>query len=138
MVGVSQVVTRLAPSPYHAESSVAAHGGTMAAISPGSWVIWTVLLGVMRRRVGSRMDQERHGFGTTREKAAIRPNRIQSSLAECTSPDKKDTEIWLTNAVCYRSECCTAFKVASRHKTAAPYGLPSIYSVCSLELRYAF
>src|SRR5260221_6404738 len=57
---------------------------------------------------------------------------------KCTSPDKTDTEIWLTNAVCYRSECCTAFKVASRHKTAAPYGLPSIYSVCSLELRYAF
>src|SRR6266436_9691934 len=42
----------------------------------------------------------------------------------CTSPDKTDTEIWLTNAVCYRSECCTAFKVASRHKRRLPTGYP--------------
>src|SRR4029077_11004343 len=43
---------------------------------------------------------------------------------DCTSPDKTDTEIWLTNAVCYRSECCTAFKVASRHKRHLPTGYP--------------
>src|SRR5258708_39512422 len=42
----------------------------------------------------------------------------------CTSPDKTDTEIWLTNAVCYGAECCTAFKVASRHKRRLPTGYP--------------
>jgi hypothetical protein len=32
--------------------------------------------------------------------------------------------MWLTDAVCYRSECCTAFKVASRHKRRLPTGYP--------------
>src|SRR5260221_11896736 len=49
---------------------------------------------------------------------------IEQLRAYCTSPDKTDTEIWLTNAVCYRSECCTAFKVASRHKRQLPTGYP--------------
>src|SRR5260221_1635684 len=52
-------------------------------------------------------------------------NEFQCRLkAICTSPDKTDTEIWLTNAVCYRSECCTAFKVASRHKRQLPTRYP--------------
>src|SRR5258708_25724760 len=92
-------------------------------------------------RVTNGMPAEKFGEGPN-----IGPNFSGTDLRhargcifeDCTSPDKTDTEIWLTNAVCYRSECCTAFKVASRHKTAAPYRLPSIYSVCSLELRYAF
>jgi hypothetical protein len=49
---------------------------------------------------------------------------IEKEIESCTSPDKTDTEIWLTNAVCYRSECCTAFKVASRHKRHLPTGYP--------------
>jgi hypothetical protein len=45
-------------------------------------------------------------------------------FSPCTSPDKTDTGMWLTDAVCYRSECCTAFKVASRHKRRLPTGYP--------------
>src|SRR5690348_9301566 len=52
------------------------------------------------------------------------PAHHSGNLEKCTSPDKTDTEIWLTNAVCYRSECCTAFKVASRHKRHLPTGYP--------------
>src|SRR5260221_14229420 len=59
--------------------------------------------------------------GTIRD---ILPKRVRPRCLGCTSPDKTDTEIWLTNAVCYRSECCTAFKVASRHKRQLPTGCP--------------
>src|SRR5258708_698922 len=64
-----------------------------------------------------RTDHKRSGNGTLLAGTDCR-------LAFCTSPDKTDTEIWLTNAVCYRSECCTAFKVASRHKRQLPTGYP--------------
>src|SRR4029077_10737845 len=86
----------------------------------------------------SKAHQEKHKevFGHLREvnrlcheylrEHAVNPKNGPQVFATtyCTSPDKTDTEIWLTNAVCYRSECCTAFKVASRHKRHLPTGYP--------------
>src|SRR5260221_4514790 len=62
-----------------------------------------------------------HGFSLFTLSFRVRKIRGGS---HCTSPDKTYTEIWLTNSVCYRSECCTAFKVASRHKRQLPTGYP--------------
>src|SRR5258708_1679869 len=76
--------------------------------------------------------------GHLKKHLALPPLRSLRSLWLCTSPQKTDTDIWLTHTVSGLIRTLHFVQGRNPASTAPPYGLPSIYSVYSLELRYAF